>query len=300
MKARRCFLSKTADLIPPEGHRLDESTVEMLADSIREYGLREPIVVVGRRILHGVHRWAAAKSLGIDLVETVEDEQAVSNEANAGRVIVENLHRRQFSVSELDAMRTELVLLRTAQIAQEMHSVPNSQTREIGKPITNRNPPVKQKTPRGEAIRQVAKETGVSEKAVQNSVYRAEAIATGRVMRALESGRVSTCDEYHNEIKPERIEAWETTRAKMKRLDELCRQLQGECAAITKLGGHWGSVGQRWHEMLHTVAHEARDYSPYAVCPKCGGKGCPTCSSTGFLAEWKVERARYQKLFGDQ
>lgn len=299
MQARKCFLAKVNDLIPPQGATVDESTVAMLAESIQQYGLREPIVVVGRHILHGVHRWEAARRNGEKTIEAVEDTQAETAQANDARVIVENLHRRHMLAPELDAMRAKLVLLRTAQIAQQRQSVPKESTVPIGKPVTNKNPPRKKPSPRGDAIRQVAKETNTTEAAVKKSVARVDAIVQNRVAKSIESGRVSDLDEYRNPIPAKLIDRWDSLRRLHSEIDATMRKAQKICTELAKFGGESASHGQRWKESLHAVGAESRSYEPYALCPKCGGKGCNICRKVGFVCDGTLPRKKYERMIGE-
>ena len=299
MKARPCKLARTADLIPPDGAEIDPATVTMLAESIRDHGLREPIVVVGRHILHGVHRWAAVKQLGLATVEVVADDQAVS-------VIAENLHRRHFRDGELNSLRNRLVELKTAQIAQETQSVPEYTRVSFGKPDVGvkggsparGNPPIRKPTPKGEAVRQVAKQTGSTPRAVAASVKRAESVAEKHVAEAIKSGRIDNFDEYQMPIPAHIIGKYEGLRKIHGEIDNLMRKAQTLCKQVVDYGGEQLSYGQKWHELLHTVGSEARAYRPYALCPKCGGKGCNICRNVGLICEGMIERAKFAKRFG--
>jgi hypothetical protein len=47
---------------------------------------------------------------------------------------------------------------------------------------------------------------------------------------------------------------------------------------------------------LQNVFHQLRFARPHAVCPYCGGQGCRTCASTGFVGEILYERYTPEEL----
>lgn len=294
-KARRCRMASTLDLIPPTDHELDGDLVDTLADSIQKYGLREPVVVVGRHILHGVHRWAAAKKAGIKTLEVVDDVQSLTPEDNAARVIVENLHRQHLSQPEVDRLTIALVKLNMPGNTTESAGISgiqaqNSQPRGPGRP----------KSPAREAVRRVAKQTGRTEESVRHSVRREEKreVAVDRLDSSMASGRVSNLDEYDNPIPAGVAKKWDTMRATHADIDSLMRRAQGALSKLDALGDDVADYTQHWRELLHTVGHEARSRRPYALCPKCGGKGCDICRNIGFLSETTLARKRYEKVIG--
>lgn len=290
--ARRCRLVAIGNLIPPDGRKIDKAEVGRIAESIKQCGILQPIVVVGRHILHGVHRWEAAKLAGLKHIEVIDAEKAASADENEYRVLVENVVRRHFVGSELDRMRQRLVDLKVPQIAQEMQSArkDSAYTRSFQKP----------KSAHGEAIRAVAKETGATEAAVKTSVARTA--ATERIGTAVADGNLDNLDEYQNPIPKRKAPLWEKLRKTHKELDQLMRRAQGLCSELTALGGEPASYGQRWGELAHTIGAESRSYSPYAVCPKCGGderpKPCDLCRGVGFVCEGGLPRSGYEKLTG--
>ncbi len=82
----------------------DEAALRELADSIKQHGLLQPIVVlrreVGFEILSGERRWRAAKLAGLDRVPVVvRDETDPQHQAELR--LIENIQREQLNALEL-------------------------------------------------------------------------------------------------------------------------------------------------------------------------------------------------------
>jgi ParB family transcriptional regulator, chromosome partitioning protein len=82
----------------------DDEALKQLADSIRQHGLLQPIVVlrreVGFEILSGERRWRAAKLAGLDKIPVVvRDESDPQHQAELR--LIENIQREQLNPMEL-------------------------------------------------------------------------------------------------------------------------------------------------------------------------------------------------------
>jgi len=94
-------------ITPPKANPrtdFDETALRELADSIKQHGLLQPIVVlrreVGFEILSGERRWRAAKLAGLDKVPVVvRDETDPQHQAELR--LIENIQREQLNALEL-------------------------------------------------------------------------------------------------------------------------------------------------------------------------------------------------------
>ena len=82
--------------LQPRRH-FDAATLDALADSIRQIGVLQPIVVretgiVGQfEIIAGERRWRAARSAGLDTIPVVV--RAADDESSLTHALIENVHR---------------------------------------------------------------------------------------------------------------------------------------------------------------------------------------------------------------
>jgi ParB-like chromosome segregation protein Spo0J len=297
MEKRKTMIVNPKDLIPPKGHVIDRDLVNSIAESIPKCGLRQPIVVVGRHIKHGVHRWAAVCELGLNRVEVIVDEKVETGEEHDAQVIVENLCRRHYKGSELDAMRKKLVDLWAPQIAQEMQDSKKSPDGGESE-LEPKKSPGRKKTPKGEAIRQVAKQTGATEKAVQRSVEKTKAAEAGVTPKQPDDPPPpdepeATIDDYDNEIPESEGDRWGKTKALFYDINTIMRGVQLKLTEIEKLNGIPKSVAADLHKRAQQFAELAWNYRPVALCEWCNGTGknpgntndCPHCVGVGFIAE---------------
>jgi ParB-like nuclease domain len=302
---RRIRAARVADLIPPDGWTVEQPAVDMLAESISEHGLREPIVTVGRHILHGVHRWRAAVQLGLDTIEAVEDVPAESSQQNEARVIAENLHRRHLDGAQLSLMRQRLLALSGAKTAPKVVDNIEDEFFAHGAQKTPRAPgrPRGSTSAHADAKRAVARQTGVSVSAISRSIARpadaARRAVEQRVAAAMTGARIDDCDEYGNTIPASLSGAWEAARADCRELDQLLRRAQTVCKRLIDCSAVEHAWAQQCLQLIHQIGYEARSKSPWAICPKCGGKKCDLCRNTGFCPG-QLTRSEYEKMVNAQ
>lgn len=81
----------------------DEEGLQELADSIREHGILQPIVVTKKgnkyQIVAGERRWRAAEKAGLDKVPVIV--RTMDNQAKLEMMVVENLQRKDLTPIEL-------------------------------------------------------------------------------------------------------------------------------------------------------------------------------------------------------
>lgn len=93
-------------------HDFDEAAIANLADSIRTYGLLQPILVTpiqngGYKIVAGERRWRACRMLGLNEVPVLIKE--LSDEQTAQIALIENLQREDLNPLE-EAMGYEALM----------------------------------------------------------------------------------------------------------------------------------------------------------------------------------------------
>ncbi len=98
--------------LQPRQH-FDAAALEALADSIRQIGVLQPIVVretgiVGQfEIIAGERRWRAARSAGLDTIPVVV--RAVDDESSLTHALIENVHRADLNPLEEAAAYRQLI-----------------------------------------------------------------------------------------------------------------------------------------------------------------------------------------------
>ena len=98
--------------LQPRQH-FDVGALEALADSIRQIGVLQPIVVretgvVGQfEIIAGERRWRAARSAGLDTIPVVV--RAVDDESSLTHALIENVHRADLNPLEEAAAYRQLI-----------------------------------------------------------------------------------------------------------------------------------------------------------------------------------------------
>jgi hypothetical protein len=299
MEKRKTAIVNPKDLIPPEGHVLNADVVDSIAESISKVGLLQPIAIVGRHIKYGVHRWAAVMKLGLEEMEVIRDRKVETDEEHDTQVIVENLCRHHYTGPKLDAMRARLVDLWEPQIAQEMEILPKSTKCPVGTKggeVGRGNPPKKERTPRGEAIRKAAKQTGVTEKTIQRSVEKTKAAEAGVTPKQPDDPPAEpevTVDDYDNKIPESEVGRWNESRQLLDELDSIMRGVQVKLSDLVKIKGLPYSVASDLDKRAQQFAELAQNYHPVALCLECSGtgknsdntNGCPHCVGVGFVAE---------------
>ena len=99
---------KTTDLIPYANNpRKNDAAVDKVAESIREFGFKNPIIVDGNNeIIAGHTRLKAAEKLGIDKVPTIKAEDLTPEQVKAFRIADNKTH--EFAGWDMDLLREEL------------------------------------------------------------------------------------------------------------------------------------------------------------------------------------------------
>lgn len=119
------------DHIQPNPHQprsfLDETTLNELADSIREHGILQPLIVSKEQdsktftLIAGERRWRAAKIAGLSMVPVIE--RTVSEQGQLELALIENLQRSDLSPLEMAEAYHQLVetfLLTHEQISERV------------------------------------------------------------------------------------------------------------------------------------------------------------------------------------
>ncbi|WP_419842412.1 ParB/RepB/Spo0J family partition protein [Candidatus Poriferisodalis sp.] len=94
-------------------HQFDSSALAALADSIRQIGVLQPIVVretgvVGRfELIAGERRWRAAQSIGLETIPVVV--RAADDESSLTHALIENIHRADLNPLEVAAAYRQLI-----------------------------------------------------------------------------------------------------------------------------------------------------------------------------------------------
>jgi DNA modification methylase len=99
---------KTADLIPYANNpRKNDAAVDKVAESIREFGFKNPIIVDGNNeIIAGHTRLKAAEKLGMEEVPTIKAEDLTPEQVKAFRIADNKTH--EFAEWDMDLLREEL------------------------------------------------------------------------------------------------------------------------------------------------------------------------------------------------
>ena len=99
---------KTADLIPYANNpRKNDAAVDKVAESIREFGFKNPIIVDGNNeIIAGHTRLKAAEKLGMEEVPTIKAEDLTPEQVRAFRIADNKTH--EFAEWDMDLLREEL------------------------------------------------------------------------------------------------------------------------------------------------------------------------------------------------
>ena len=287
-------------IIPPKDWRdtVDNAVVGLIAESLKHEGLREPIVIVpSGHIVHGVHRWAAAKSIGLSDIECVIEHPASSRPDHDARVAAENFARRHLSPAETNALRIEIERLRAPAEDGEAEEYHNARYDIIEK--STAKPTKVREKPRGPgrpSVRSdIARETGTSPQALTQAVYRAR-----KKEAEAKKSEPFLSDSRGVAIPAGALPSWELLTRSSDKIDGLLRLVQGELKRMLTESGEgtplaaWVSANaQRWRSAAHSLAHEIRSYRPVAVCVWCngGGKSCQACTNLGLISDDMLQRA---------
>lgn len=108
MKNEKIVMMKTADIIPYENNpRKNDGAVEAVANSIKEFGFRSPIIVDSENVIIAGHtRLRAAESLGIEEVPVIIADDLTEEQVRAFR-IADN-KTGELATWDMDALAEEI------------------------------------------------------------------------------------------------------------------------------------------------------------------------------------------------
>ena len=146
MRLWRFCTVETANIYDPKARQIDEENVKNLMASMRHDGLIEPIVVVGRLIVSGVHRWEAARRLGIETLQAIDITGL--GDVEIERIMIAENHCRKEWGQKINS--EELAKMVALQIPVEMKKInENAQTGKnllAGSVATKTRPPPQKPT----------------------------------------------------------------------------------------------------------------------------------------------------------
>ncbi|GEM_PF-6637897 len=169
---RESFWADTDSLRPHPLHKqysvpMPKEEYERLKESIRRYGVRVPLTVWEGRILGGVHRWRAARELGLKRVPVlpldVEDEREA-----AVWIVRENLDRRQLTPGQKAMLAKALYELEKERAGLRQEATRRSRDRG-GKFSTTVDPQEK-----GKARERAAQQVGISGRTLEKAIKAVE------------------------------------------------------------------------------------------------------------------------------
>lgn len=284
-----------ADIETVVGHVLDVGRVNALAESFVREGQIQPIVVTrskkGAWVESGAHRLAAAKQLGWVTIEAMVKPPEPSDAAHRAKVIAENLVRLHMTPEQKNKSLAALVALREVEKPSGERKMAQKKPNENARAqVAREKRGAHTLTPRSEAIRQVAAETGKTPGAIRDAVRRAEPKAPAPVA-------VQCLDERGQAVPAGLVARWELHRAAVARIGELSRQISIEIggAAADGRAERWTQVKADYRRALGA----AKAMVPFAVCAWCKGAatGCKSCGGFGLQTEIE-QHDTPRELFG--
>ena len=170
---RESFWADTDSLRPHPLHKqysvpMPKEEYERLKESIRRYGVRVPLTVWEGRILGGVHRWRAARELGLKRVPVLPLDVKDEREA-AVWIVRENLDRRQLTPGQKAMLAKALYELEREKAAERRAQAP-------GKPrgIKKTSECASLRTERGRAAERAAKQVGIGARTLEKAIQAVE------------------------------------------------------------------------------------------------------------------------------
>ena len=304
---RQMRVMALASLVPPPGWEsgIDAAVVATIAESLRSEGLREPIVIVASgHIVHGVHRWAAAKAAGLAEVECVIEARSATNEAHEARVIAENLARRHLGEAEQNELRAALVTARQPTTtpagehpknaadakkakSKNLNEIPErARARSVeSKPIRDVSPTGagrlsgREPSPHGAVVAEVARETGTTAGALRDAVRRREkkTAPTDAAPTPVDAAGVPIPENYRA--------AWVLVAEQIKAADTHLRQALASLHQITGCESAPVELGefQRLAATIKSAGYDLRKAAPAYLCTCCGSGSCRWGGGRGVL-----------------
>jgi len=309
---RKLIVCSVERLTPPEGWDVDEQTVAVICESLLLEGLREPLVITPRgHIIHGVHRWAAAKKAGILQVECVVEHPSATREIHDGKVDSENFARRHLSAAELNQIRLRLID-RRSKYGESLASAIKMERGEIApKEESPKTDPEKKSstiTPNGhvsatkihggnrkkksqktEAIEAVATATGVKPETLARTARRAEEKTKKTALKEKVAEAKSEPVDSRGTVIPDHLQArWARRQEMHDKLGTLMRSVVTVLNSEANEDGSFSGGIQGIQIAAKELAASIRINRPAIVCPWCKGAPeakCATCSGWGFRTE---------------
>lgn len=126
-------MQKIASLIPYDNNpRINDGAVDAVANSIREFGFKNPIIVDKNNVIVAGHtRLKAARKLGLSEVPTIRADDLTPDQINAFR-LADN-RTSEFSLWDFPALQRELDRINTDMAQFGFETVEEEETPKIEK-----------------------------------------------------------------------------------------------------------------------------------------------------------------------
>jgi ParB-like chromosome segregation protein Spo0J len=267
---------------------LSDPFVAELADSLDENGLIHYPVLErdSLEVVTGMHRIAAhalrkRKSVEVRLwVGDAREREMLT--------LAENLHRKERDRSEL---RRRYVEAKAAELAE---APPSEAPPRRGRPVS----------PKGEAIRQVAAELGVSERTVRRDMEAPKEVEPEPKAEA-KAAPATDIKTWGHAARPERLQSFQRVRDV---LSELAAQSSQMLAAVTRLQRSTLPVDEvvlgDLIDALKEAGVSARHWLPVGICPYCRDEdtkrlACGACAGLGWTNKVGLEGCPVELLGGE-
>jgi hypothetical protein len=260
---------------------MDDDDYAHLRDSIRRYGVREPVVTYQGKIIDGRHRWKAAQELGLPCPTVEWDGEG----SVVDFVIDKNLNRRHLTPSQRAAAAARLMPFFTEEAARRQHHDASANMDDAGK-----------------AREKAAKATGASPRMVQDAirVQRESPKLLDRVVAgeiSVKSARLKLPEPTPTEKPAEQRDAIADTLGRASEFMAIARSLHDIKRQVQSIAGQ--AIGRELR-MQHIEAHidnaatSIRHAAPHARC-ECGGRkvDCAACQGMGWVT--KEQKARQKE-----
>jgi hypothetical protein len=249
---------------------------QALKQDIESNGLKEPILLFHGQILDGRHRHEACVELDSELDEN-KFEVFQGTEDEARKLIASaNLMRRHLSKSQkaMFAVLTGLVTPPATKGKRRRYGTGRKHIMELGKSYG-----VNHVTMYKAAY--VAKDKELAQRVMKGelSVARAEAILRRReVAQAMGNESV---DAVGSPV-PESLLGVFSARPCFAEIEDMLQKAQRQLETISKCGIPDHRLG-RLRTRLEAARKAIADSKPHHVCAKCGGEGCRSCGTLGWI-----------------
>jgi ParB-like chromosome segregation protein Spo0J len=252
---------------------MDADELRVLANDIKAYGLREPVVVLDGQILDGRSRHAACELAGVE-PETADYRGGTTPAELLAYVVGKNLHRRH-----LDTSQRALV---AAKLVSTAHGGDRKSDQAANLPLDNAA------GINGISQAQAAQALKVSERAVRDAKLVLDA-APKEEVREVERGEMAVsraAREVRKKKKkrPARPNEVDGGKEFVRTVETLCHDMDRIAARIRSLKGSRFSYSMGWEPAAAQVEAARKTLwqgRPTHDCPYCDGAGCQPCHQTG-------------------